>query len=102
VVKVSGSLSVIYEERNALALALAQLAARQGWPVYIGLDTADPDPAWPTLTIVSPVGQLSYTIPASQVVGNWPGPGPDDPREAIPFTEGLKRLRDIAQGADNG
>lgn len=68
----TGTADQAYRERNHAVLLLATLAERVGWPVYVDrMDTA-----WPIVYVESPAGQLSWHLPASEVVGDWDRPPP--------------------------
>lgn len=66
----------IYAERNAVALAFANLAVLYGWTVGY---TAD-DPDWPVLFVETPHGQVSWHLKAGELpddfppyIGEWDG-----------------------------
>ena len=63
----SDSLSEAYYDRNQAVLALARLAQRLGYQVGV-----KPDAEWPILFIDVPAGQVSWHIPAAELVGEWP------------------------------
>lgn len=91
------SLNVVYEDRNLLAMAFAKMAQAAGWPVWLGLDEADPDPAWPVLFIETPYGQVSYHIPAREVVGIWDDPDPAVSWDFHSTREKHKRLKKLIE-----
>lgn len=87
------SLELVYADRNLLVMAFAKLAQANGWPVWVALDAVDADPAWPVLFIETPEGQVSYHMPADQVMGFWPGPEPGQAWDYHTTADKQKRLR---------
>ena len=60
-----------YFDRNQAAMAFARLAQKMGWTVGLGRDPQDPD--WPVLFVDTPHGQLSWHLPAGEIVSDeWP------------------------------
>ena len=68
----SSTFTDAYFDRNQAALALARLAQAVGYSVGVALEAANPDPEWPILYVDLPTGQVSWHIPAAELVGEWP------------------------------
>ncbi len=66
----SNSKEDAYLDRNLAVMALARLAQRQGYPVGILQDPAEPD--WPVMMIDLPTGQVGWHIPQAELHGDWP------------------------------
>jgi len=66
-------LSVAYAERNLVAQLAAHFADELGWPVWWGVDPAEPD--WPVLYIEGPTGQVSWHMPKAEAIGRYSDPG---------------------------
>jgi hypothetical protein len=74
--------AVAYAERNLVAQLAAYFAADGDWPVWWGVDPAEPE--WPVLYIEGPTGQLSWHLPKAEAIGTYPDfgghfapPGPE-------------------------
>ena len=63
----SSTLDDAYFDRSQAAMALARLASARGFVIGV-----KPAPDWPILFIDLPTGQVSWHIPAGELVGNWP------------------------------
>ena len=72
----SSPLDEAYFDRNQAVQLLARLAAAQGWRVGLRNDPDEPD--WPVLCIDTPEGQISWHLPAAEIIApdSWP-PYPD-------------------------
>lgn len=71
VVSEEGSLAPIeeiYAERNAAALAFANLAVLAGWNVGCLTD----DPEWPVVLVDTPHGQVSWHVSAAELPDGFP------------------------------
>lgn len=71
-------LDEVYADRNLLAQLAAKFAADIGMPVGMANDPAEP--GWPIIYIELPTGQVSWHVPADEVVerltpyhGVWDG-----------------------------
>ena len=60
----------LYDERNVLAFAFAELARDRGWEV--GVRFFVDDPLWPILYVETPAGQVSFHVPANEVPEGYP------------------------------
>ena len=62
----SSTLDDAYFDRNQAATALARCAIRLGFRVGV-----KSDPEWPILFIDLPAGQVSWHLPAAELIGEW-------------------------------
>jgi hypothetical protein len=60
----------VYQERNAVVVALARMAQAAGWTVGQRNDPASE--GWPVLYIDTPEGQVSWHLPQDQMPANIP------------------------------
>ena len=65
----SDTLQEVYYDRNLVVMAFAKLAQARGFQVGLRLDPDEPD--WPVLMIDLPSGQVSWHLPAAEVIGDW-------------------------------
>lgn len=77
-----------YFDRNLAVQLAAKLADSLGYRVGLRTDPEEPD--WPVLVIDLPTGQVSWHLPAHEVVGHfeaypddWDGHTVEDKRERI-------------------
>jgi hypothetical protein len=62
-------MSDAYIDRNLAVQLLAKLAEEKGYAVGLRKDPEEPE--WPVLMIDLPTGQVSWHLPAAEVVGKW-------------------------------
>lgn len=97
--------NVAYAERNLAAQLAAHFTADEDYPVWWGIDPAEPD--WPVLYIEGPTGQVSWHIPKAEVIAAYPEftghfapPGPEWDGHSIETKDDRIRALLVPQATD--